>query len=154
MSKYKTFLTLLAGILLYPVLVYAQDIGDIKEAVDLLWEGRWVAGATLGLTFILSMFKNPKLGSMFDRIPSRFKRFVPLILGCLIGLGDRYLLNHSWKDAIVYIITTGPGAILLHEIVGHGVFGVKHRKVKLKSPPKLVITPLKTIVKKRKKKRK
>jgi len=123
-----TLMLAVMAILSLPILAWAAKAIDVDEIVNIYQTTGWLGLVSLLLTVLISVLKNTEL-QLFQKIPQRLRILVPLVLGCVVGLIDKYVLSGSWGEAI-YFALSGPGAIVIHEFLNHSILGVGHKSRK------------------------
>ena len=79
---------------------------------------RWTALAATIIAVVARVAKEPVAGSLFARVPQRFRPHVVAALVLLAGILDASVRGTSWRDAIFGGLTGAGGAMLLHGLLG------------------------------------
>lgn len=92
----KFFLALLAfsgAILIFPLIAFATEITDTQAAtliMDTIQQIRLdplsVSSGILILSLFMTLLKWPRFGRLFDEIPKKYRSFIPIGAGGLIGV--------------------------------------------------------------------
>ena len=129
---------ILVLLLAMPALVLAQpDAGQPPEelgkhvgaVIDAVRSGSAVAIAAAMIMLLVDLFKAPWLGSVFKKVPKRWRIAIPIILSGIAGVLSNVLGGIPWQEAVVVGLLAGPTAVFAHEAVVEAILGHARSRV-------------------------
>jgi hypothetical protein len=119
-------------VLVIPALVLAQpDAGQppdelgkhVGAVIDAVRSGSAVAVAAALIMLLVELFKAPWLGSVFNKVPKRWRIAIPIMLSGIAGVLSNIIGGIPWQEALVVGLFAGPTAVFAHEAVVEAILG-------------------------------
>jgi hypothetical protein len=119
-------------VLAVPALVLAQpDVGQPPEelgkhvgaVIDAVRSGSAIAIAAALIMLLVELFKAPWLGSVFNKVPKRWRIAIPIMLSGIAGMLSNIIGGIPWQEAVVVGLFAGPTAVFAHEAVVEAILG-------------------------------
>jgi hypothetical protein len=81
------------------------------------------------IMLLVDLFKAPWLGSVFKKVPKRWRIAIPIILSGIAGVLSNVLGGIPWQEAVVVGLFAGPTAVFAHEAVVEAILGHARSRV-------------------------
>lgn len=90
---------------------------DSDNVYELLVREQWVGLGALCIGLLVRLLKSEAVPPPLDRIPSKARPLIALLLGIVSGALDKVVTGTPWKMAIVGGLVSSALAVLGHDVV-------------------------------------